>query len=266
MEEQNLFQRSRALSQVEMRKAQHSGACYAEHAHDEFSFGLIDQGRARYLNHRNYYDVGQGTLVTINPGDTHACNPEAGVWSYRMLFVNTHWVAELQAEVGGSKLFDYQPFEAAFCAQSSLIEQSFNRLYDYLQHQDEGGLAETALISFLAPLFANTQHQEPTLSQGIVRAHTLLLDRLGENIPLEELANEAGLNRYTLLRQFKQAYGQAPHVYQIDQRIRRAKRLLREGESLADTAATLGFADQSHFQRHFKRRVAITPRQYQQAC
>ncbi|MBL4831414.1 MAG: helix-turn-helix domain-containing protein [Aliivibrio sp.] len=41
------------------------------------------------------------------------------------------------------------------------------------------------------------------------------------------------------------------------------RQLLQHGTSLVETASQLGFADQSHFQRHFKRRLAITPKQYQ---
>lgn len=58
-------------------------------------------------------------------------------------------------------------------------------------------------------------------------------------------------------------YGQTPHAYQIDQRINRAKQLLKRGEPIADVALQLGFADQSHFQRQFKQRLATTPRHYQ---
>jgi AraC-like DNA-binding protein len=53
-----------------------------------------------------------------------------------------------------------------------------------------------------------------------------------------------------------------PHEYLLDRRIRRGKALLRSGQSIAQVAQTLGFADQAHFQRTFKRLVAATPGQY----
>ncbi len=46
-----------------------------------------------------------------------------------------------------------------------------------------------------------------------------------------------------------------PHAYLLDQRI-------RQGQPLAEVALASGFADQAHFQRQFKRRVAATPGQY----
>ena len=41
-----------------------------------------------------------------------------------------------------------------------------------------------------------------------------------------------------------------------------AQKSLREGVSPADVAAELGFVDQSHFTRHFKRLVGVTPARY----
>ncbi|WP_245542291.1 helix-turn-helix transcriptional regulator [Psychromonas hadalis] len=72
-----------------------------------------------------------------------------------------------------------------------------------------------------------------------------------------------GISRYHLIRSFKQCYGLSPHAYQLDERIKSAKTLLKTGHSLIDTSHLLGFSDQSHLQRNFKKRLAITPKQYQ---
>jgi AraC-like DNA-binding protein len=44
----------------------------------------------------------------------------------------------------------------------------------------------------------------------------------------------------------------------------RARQLIAQGWSLAETAAYLKFSDQSHFGRHFKRVYDMTPGEYQQ--
>jgi transcriptional regulator GlxA family with amidase domain len=53
-----------------------------------------------------------------------------------------------------------------------------------------------------------------------------------------------------------------PHAYQIQVRLLRAKKLLRSGRHPADVAYATGFADQSHFSRHFKRLMGLTPARY----
>ncbi|MCD0506285.1 helix-turn-helix transcriptional regulator, partial [Bordetella petrii] len=67
------------------------------------------------------------------------------------------------------------------------------------------------------------------------------------------------------IRACRAATGMTPHAYQLDLRIVRARRLLRGGLSLSRVAHELGFADQAHFQRAFKQRVAATPGTYQRA-
>jgi AraC-like DNA-binding protein len=94
------------------------------------------------------------------------------------------------------------------------------------------------------------------------RTRSLIEDRFREPISLEELAATSGLSRYHLLRAFREWTGLTPHGWQIDRRIQEARRLLDRDMPLTDIALYLGFADQSHFQRAFKQRVATTPGEY----
>lgn len=89
------------------------------------------------------------------------------------------------------------------------------------------------------------------------------MDELTVVHQLDDLADEAGMSRYQLIRAFRQRFGLPPHAYLMDEKIKRAKVLLREGKEIVDVAMTLGFADQAHFQRHFKKKLAVTPKYYQ---
>jgi len=86
--------------------------------------------------------------------------------------------------------------------------------------------------------------------------------RYAENVSLAELGTLAGVSPFHLLRTCRDEVGIPPHEYQMHVRIERAKWLLRSGRTLAQTAAEVGFADQSHLTRHFKRIVGITPGQF----
>jgi AraC-like DNA-binding protein len=79
---------------------------------------------------------------------------------------------------------------------------------------------------------------------------------------LDDLAVLAGLNRAHLVRVFRRATGTTPHAYLIDRRVRAARRLLARGEAPAEVAAACGFCDQSHLNRAFKARLAVTPGLY----
>jgi AraC-like DNA-binding protein len=65
-----------------------------------------------------------------------------------------------------------------------------------------------------------------------------------------------------LARSFERAIGLPPHAYLEGVRIRRARQLLDRGAPLVEVALTVGYPDQPHFTRRFKRFVGITPGQY----
>jgi AraC family transcriptional regulator len=96
------------------------------------------------------------------------------------------------------------------------------------------------------------------------RSIEILNDRLDENVTLSELAAEFGLSPFHFARVFKRANGFPPHEYQLQLRIARAQELLRHNDTktIAEIACELGFSDESHFRRHFRRIVGTTPSQF----
>lgn len=82
---------------------------------------------------------------------------------------------------------------------------------------------------------------------------------------MTELEACAGLDRWTLARQFRLAYGVSPSGYRVQRQVARAQGLMRSGLPLAAVAADAGFADQSHFTRQFRRTVGLTPAQWRAA-
>ena len=98
--------------------------------------------------------------------------------------------------------------------------------------------------------------------EAVRRARSYIEAHYSEAVPIESLAIQTALGSHHLARVFKQEVGIAPHAYQVQLRIQRAKDLLRQGWSLVYVAASLGFADQSHFTRTFRRFVGVTPGYY----
>ena len=69
----------------------------------------------------------------------------------------------------------------------------------------------------------------------------------------------AGLGPDHLLVSFKAATGLPPHAFQVAARLARARDLLLGGLGGAEVAAAVGFADQAHLIRHFRRAHGLTP-------
>jgi AraC-like DNA-binding protein len=78
-------------------------------------------------------------------------------------------------------------------------------------------------------------------------------------IKLDDLVVISGRSKYGLLRKFNAQYRVTPHTYLLNKRINHAKQLIRNGQTIAQTAVDCGFFDQSHFVKTFKQFVGVKP-------
>ena len=106
------FWRNDALPFIEARSiADGREVCYTRHAHEHFSIGAITAGRSTYVHEQSQFQVSTGTVVLMNPGDVHACNPiDNQPWSYLMLYVDTPWLTDLQHQLGFSHDLAFRRF------------------------------------------------------------------------------------------------------------------------------------------------------------
>jgi AraC-like DNA-binding protein len=78
-------------------------------------------------------------------------------------------------------------------------------------------------------------------------------------VSLADATAAIGLSVGHASRAFAQTFGLSPHAYVVSRRVDRARRLLLDGASVAETAVDAGFHDQAHLTRHFHRHVGTTP-------
>ena len=89
--------------------------------------------------------------------------------------------------------------------------------------------------------------------RAVALAKAYLRDRFADDTSLDDLAALAHLSKFHLLEVFRREVGISPHVFQTHLRLHEAKRLLAIGRPIAEVAGDVGFADQSHLNRQFKR-------------
>jgi AraC family transcriptional regulator len=86
---------------------------------------------------------------------------------------------------------------------------------------------------------------------------------LDEKLSLESIAIELNLSVHYFCELFTQSTGIPPYKYVLQQRVERAKQLLKQSQKpLADIALDCGFASQSHLNRHFHKLAGVTPKKY----
>jgi AraC-like DNA-binding protein len=261
------FWRDDTLPFIEARSI-HNGRkiSYAKHAHETFSIGIVAGGHCTYLNGKTQEPIGAGSVVVMNPGDVHACNPiDDDPWSYRMLYVDVPWLVDIQQGLGMSRNDRFRPFSTTVTTQAELYA-GLNRLYDVLidpqaDHLQKHGSALAFMVDVqqaLSPARDLPRHGH----RDLMRAAEFIRDNYTRSLKLDEICSAADLSASYLIRAFKNEYGMTPHAYLINCRIEFSRSQLRRGRPIADVALAAGFSDQAHLQRSFKKVVAATPGQY----
>jgi AraC family transcriptional regulator len=96
--------------------------------------------------------------------------------------------------------------------------------------------------------------------EKLVRAVEYIQDQLGTDLTVSGIAQAVYMSPYHFTKLFKESTGQSPHQYVIDARVKKAKELLTTGKfSISEVAHHVGFADQAHLTRHFKRVFGSPP-------
>jgi AraC-like DNA-binding protein len=108
---------------------------------------------------------------------------------------------------------------------------------------------------------------QPRERRRAVEAAVWIDAHASEPLDLETVATEFGVSPYHFLRTFAAVVGVTPHQYLLRSRLRRAARLLAEGErSITDVAYDAGFGDLSGFVRTFRRAAGVSPRAFRRAA
>jgi len=118
-------------------------------------------------------------------------------------------------------------------------------------------VAEHAIVAWREPL------DRGGTPAALEHARTFLDAAVEDNPSLDEVAAAARLNKHVLIRRFRERFGTTPHAYLTIAKVDTARGLLARGTPVSEVAHALGFADQPHLTRVFRRSVGIGPATYQ---
>jgi len=261
-----VFWRDAALPFIEARSiADGRKVCYSRHSHEVFSIGAITAGQSTYLHEKTTQTIRTGTLVLMNPGDVHACNPiDDQPWSYVMLYVDAQWLGRVQQACGVEGFRPLSPISSEDPELFSRLLALHRVLIDPALESLQKHEAAIGFFTLMQQRLGDCDAPLKKVNARLERAADYINAHFLEALRLEDICQVANLSEAYLIRAFEQHYHMTPHAYLINRRIQHAQGQLREGEAIADIAQQNGFADQAHFQRVFKKHLAATPGQYRQ--
>jgi len=231
---------------------------YPPHTHDTWTVFVVDDGQIRYDLDRHHRGAGRSSVGVLPPHVVHDGRPaNSRGYRKRVLYLETSVLIE--------NLIGRAVDEP--CVEDIRLRRRLDVLHERLRYSGDALEAETHL-AFVAERLRT--HLEDDVDEEHPGRVNELAERLRELLDADEpraltLAAAGELLEASpahLVRCFSQTFGIAPHAYLLGRRIEAARQLLLEGEPIARVAATVGFCDQAHLTRHFKRHVGTTPGRY----
>ena len=271
------------LSSVDVRW---QGFLLEEHAsHPGFAIDIPEHYSTKHLLHLNTggpsstdWRVDGKNLCAIDQTGSFSLLP-AGVPSLVRLKHKTGGIVleidplQLQrtlAEAGSGDKIELKPVFAAPDRQIALLLTAMRE--DIASGAPAGKLygesIGNAVATYLAQRYSSTAPKLLVYKGGLSRSQLnrvfeYIEEHLAEGVGLSDLAAAAELSVYHFARQFRQSTGMAPHQYVLQRKIERAKETLRDPrKSILEASARVGFDDQSHFTKTFRRLVGITPTEF----
>jgi AraC-like DNA-binding protein len=245
----------------EVLHAQFRDHAYPPHTHDTWTLFLVDAGTVRYDLNRRMRDASTSMVSLLPPRVVHDGRPgSAGWYRKRVLYIESTVLPEslIGPAVDRPALLEHG------------LRGQISRLHDVLGCADDRLEAETRFVLIAdrvrAAFGAGRVEPEGRPQQEASEALRAYLDeRVFERVTLAEAADELGWSPAYLARAFSSVFAIAPHAYVLGRRMEAARRRILEGQPLAQVATDVGFFDQAHLTRRFKRFLGTTPQRFAQA-
>jgi AraC-like DNA-binding protein len=253
---------------------------YPPHVHDAWTVFIVDDGWIRYDLETRHRGAG-GERVTILPPHVVHDGRAAGAAGFRkrVLYLTTDVLDE---RLTGRAVDRPDIHDPALRHAVHALHRALGQPDDALEAEARLALLGDRLRAHLGdPLRPDPGHPLHPHRGDPLRAHLgdprsetrqagrlagdlrdLLDERLFERTTLAEAGRELGASPSHLVRCFTGSFGIAPHQYLTARRIDAARKRLLGGEPIALVAAGVGFYDQAHFTRQFKRHVGTPPGRY----
>lgn len=237
------------------------------HTHNHTELFYIVGGKGQFLIEDEGFPVNANNLVIINPNVIHTEDSlNAQPLEYIVLGIDGIELATSENSNGRFCILDhFESAEISGCLRNILreMEQKSTGYEDVCQ-----AFMEILVIRLMrnTTLSVSSQPQTTANNRQCAAVRRYIEMHFKEPLTLEQLAEEAHMNKYYLSHVFKREYGVSPINYMISRRIEESKYLLAETDlSLSQIAQLLGFSSLSYFSQVFRRTQETSPMEYRQS-
>ncbi len=242
---------------IERLTARFAGRAFSPHRHDTYAIGMTLSGvqTFRYRGEQRYCLPGQ--CHVLHPDEMHDGGPaSAEGFSYKIVYIDPFLI---QQALGGRAL----PFLADPVVRSAEFSRTLLRgaldMRDPVDDLRRIDLAVSVAGLLQAAGAGDRAVKGPLRLDSLLRARERIAADPTARHSAQDLEGVTDLDRWTLARQFRAAFGTSPSRFRTMRQLEEARRMMRAGLPLAEAALDAGFADQSHMTRQFKNAYGLTP-------
>lgn len=249
---------------VDLLKGDFANHSYESHAHSEFAILVFERGAGSYDAAGKTRLASPGCVSMMAPFTEHngrGLGSEG--WSHRAFYPTSGVVRTI---LGDQKA---RALPALFESTNPIVFDAVLAAHRLFESNPDVLAKEEALIRMLEILSAASSSPSSTLlakasdaGVKLEQAREYIEENYAANLTMSLLARVVGFSAPHLMRTFRARYGMCVHAYVTSVRLRHARRLLLAGHDHASVAVQVGFADQSHLIRRFKRTFGSTPGRY----
>ena len=236
------------------------------HTHNHTELFFIVSGKGQFLIQDEAFPVDVNNLVIINPNVLHT---EASL--------NAQPLEYIVLGIGGIELVTSETSNGQFCIldhfESVEISSCLRNILREMELKNTGyedicqAYMEILIIRLMRNTALTVQTEQPVVSGNrqcaAIKRYIDL--HFKESLTLEQLSEEAHMNKYYLSHAFKREYGVSPINYLISRRVEESKYLLAETDlSMSQIAQLLGFSSLSYFSQVFRKSQDISPMEFRQ--
>jgi len=262
------LQDDQTFNNIELFNGSYTNYKFKPHFHEAYTIIFVEEGIADYSFGKNSLKIPAGSFVIFNPFEVHGGKSISNQpWKFKSIYIPESVINDLGWKTQGDKApIIFSQIEIKDCTLFELGIKAFNSLAAVENFEDSGQLLKeflSQLINNYSLKFSKEPETTDNTDNKIVSiVKNYLHDHYLEEFSLHQLASMTGCDKFRLIKKFKKYHSLPPNQYLLNLRIEKAKTLLLNRHSSTDVAYQLGFFDQSHFIRHFKQIIGLTPRQY----
>jgi AraC-like DNA-binding protein/mannose-6-phosphate isomerase-like protein (cupin superfamily) len=241
---------------------------FLSHSHDVVTVIVVTRGAVQIDVENDSFQATRGHLVMIGAHQVHSARPvDSRGWEMRTIHLPQEpLVAILRGH--GNPSYETIHFSCPLYTKEDEGPSLFCEWHASLREAGSSAARADKYKSFMQWLGNNIAAFDPRRTvrrpcdMRLEHARKIIVERIFENVPIDRIAERAGLSAYSFIRRFEKHYGISPHAWRMQARANVAAQLLQERMPLVEVAVSCGFADQPHMARIFKKTFGVTPGQY----